>query len=92
MTEILELHEALEAIAAGDMTRESMVRMAKKAIGEIEVHSECGNCGEEWAEDELDSIENLEQRIGAGEEVPSGQCPDCGSLCHLIANEEKDNG
>jgi hypothetical protein len=35
MTEYLELLGVVEAIAAGDMTRESMIEMAREALGEV---------------------------------------------------------
>jgi hypothetical protein len=42
----------------------------------------CQNCGvfvDEW---EIKPIRDLEQRVSPGEEMPSGECPDCGALCH----------
>lgn len=46
----------------------------------------CDNCGTEYAVKDLDSVDNLSERIYAGEEVPAGQCPDdeCGACCFLI--------
>lgn len=42
----------------------------------------CGDCGKTWIEEELKPIKHLEQRVAPGEEMPSGECPDCGALCH----------
>ena len=47
---------------------------------------ECPNCG--WTGDEDDlgcqlcDVPDLLQRIDAGEEVPAGECPECGALAH----------
>ena len=42
----------------------------------------CENCS--WSGDftEQDVIDNLYDRVAGGEIMPSGQCPECGSLCH----------
>lgn len=45
---------------------------------------ECANCGEQFGEDELAEISDFRGRIAAGEEMPAGECPKCGSLCHLV--------
>lgn len=49
----------------------------------------CDNCGTEYGTEALDFVDNLSERIHAGEEVPAGQCPDdeCGALCFLIEIE-----
>lgn len=46
--------------------------------------SECQNCGRVWGEDDLRPVRDLLERVGAGEPMPSGECPDCGSLCQPI--------
>lgn len=46
--------------------------------------SQCENCCEVWPDDGLDPIENLHERVAPGERMPSGECPDCGCLCHPI--------
>lgn len=55
-------------------------------IAEIEPpqNAECGNCGGIFHQDQLAEIENLSERVQAGEPMPAGQCPleDCGALCH----------
>lgn len=50
--------------------------------------SECQNCGQCWKESELKEIEDYYVRILPGETVPSGECPECGALCHLITQRE----
>jgi hypothetical protein len=47
--------------------------------------SECGNCGEVWKDEDIKpliDVHHLWERISPGEIVPSGECPDCGALCH----------
>lgn len=48
----------------------------------------CQNCDWEGTEDECDEIEDYEQRVGAGESAPAGQCPECGCLCQLEQTNE----
>ena len=45
---------------------------------------ECQNCGTQFSEDELKPIEDLGQRVAPNEPMPSGQCPECGALCHPV--------
>lgn len=47
----------------------------------VAVH-ECGNCGEFHERDKLNPIKDIEQRVAPDEPMPSGECPDCGALCH----------
>lgn len=44
MTELLEAVAALESIAAGDMSRESMIALANEVLGNTEP-VRCSNCG-----------------------------------------------
>jgi len=50
--------------------------------------SECQNCGGIYPQSQLKEVEHIEERVGAGEEMPSGECPDCGAVCHLIPGAE----
>jgi hypothetical protein len=44
----------------------------------------CQNCRRRWPEAALvRPIEDLEERVDAGENTPAGECPDCGALCSL---------
>lgn len=61
--------------------------------------SRCQNC--EWLGIPvigLEAIPDLTQRISPGEAVPSGECPECGALCHeataeeIAAEEESEDG
>ena len=44
----------------------------------------CDDCGKLWATAELARIDDFWDRVNAGEIMPSGQCPSCGALCHLV--------
>jgi len=52
----------------------------------------CQNCDGIYTADELKDIKDLEQRISPGEIVPSGECPDCGALCHPITTTSCNEG
>jgi hypothetical protein len=55
-------------------------------ITETNSKAKCQACDQIYDEDDLDTIEDYNQRVAPGEIVPAGQCPDpdCGALCHLI--------
>jgi len=42
----------------------------------------CQDCESTWSVDALDPITHLIQRVGPGEIMPAGQCPECGAVCH----------
>lgn len=43
----------------------------------------CENCDEEFeCQSDLVEIRDMGERLSAGEFVPAGECPECGSLCH----------
>lgn len=42
----------------------------------------CDNCSARRPEGDLNYIEDYHQRVAPGEIAPSGECPDCGALCH----------
>jgi len=46
---------------------------------------ECQDCGKIVATHALDPIRHLHERVSEGEDMPSGQCPACGALCHPVA-------
>ena len=52
---------------------------------------ECSGCGKTWPEEQIkEDIEDFEQRVAPGEIVPSGECPECGSLCHPVDEAKPD--
>jgi hypothetical protein len=49
----------------------------------------CDNCGMDWHIDSLEEINDYSLRVDAGGTVPSGECPECGSLCYPKKKSEK---
>jgi hypothetical protein len=45
---------------------------------------ECQDCGKWFPQEDLDFIDDPTLRIEPDEPQPSGQCPDCGALCHPV--------
>jgi len=43
----------------------------------------CDNCDWTGRCDALDPIDDIDQRLDPGSEVPAGQCPECGALAYL---------
>lgn len=52
-------------------------------IEQEELH-QCQNCERTFTADQLREIQDFHERVAPGEEVPSGECPDCGALCHEL--------
>ena len=48
----------------------------------------CTNCGTTTPFVKLNSIDDIEQRISPGDEVPAGECPECGCLAYLVKPKE----
>ena len=46
--------------------------------------TECANCGDIYPADRLKPIKDYHERVAPGEVAPSGECPDCGALCHPV--------
>ena len=49
----------------------------------------CQNCGKVLGRSALipfEQIKDLHERVGPGEVVPFGECPDCGALCHPVSD------
>lgn len=51
---------------------------------------ECQDCGWTGSENDLQPVKYLEQRVDVGEPTPSGECPECGALCHPIDEENEE--
>jgi len=50
------------------------------------MRTKCGNCGSVYENGEDDTpIRDFWERVGPGDEMPAGQCPDdkCGALTYL---------
>ena len=77
MTEYLELLGVVEAIAAGDMTRESMIEMAREALGESEPGG--GLIPHDPLDDEPDDAEPDEE----DRPTPSDDEPDICAICGM---------
>lgn len=45
----------------------------------------CQNCDWKGPKEALRSISDVFERVGPGEEMPAGECPDCGALAHAEA-------
>lgn len=48
----------------------------------------CGNCDARVKAKDLLDIEDIGQRLTAGDMVPSGECPDCGALCYPASGND----
>ena len=46
--------------------------------------AKCENCGHECHPSQCGWIQHAEQRLTAGEEVPVGECPECGCCAYLV--------
>jgi hypothetical protein len=54
--------------------------------------SKCDNCG--WIGDpavSLGNVADLGDRLDPGQEVPSGECDECGCLCYNVKKVERKN-
>ena len=51
---------------------------------------ECNNCKWRGQSDELAEIQDFYLRVEPGDEVPAGQCPECGALCSICQDEPDD--
>lgn len=45
---------------------------------------QCGNCEWRGTGKQLKPVENLFMRVDPGEPMPAGECPECGSLAHIV--------
>lgn len=54
------------------------------AVDALSEPHECQKCERWWAEADLDQVRHLSMRVSPGEPMPSGQCPECGAVCHPV--------
>lgn len=48
---------------------------------------ECDDCGWRGSADDLNSIHHVHERVGEGETMPAGQCPECAALAYTAWGE-----
>ena len=46
--------------------------------------AQCSDCEAILDVSDLGEIKGIEQRVAPSEDMPAGECPHCGALCHLI--------
>lgn len=66
-------------------TRRSLQMAIENYVSGETGRSECSDCGQVWKDGDIKQlidIHHLWERISPGEVVPSGECPNCGALCH----------
>lgn len=56
--------------------------MATKMFAPATDRHMCQDCTRIWKLDQLKPVRDLDQRVGPGETVPTGECPKCGAVCH----------
>jgi len=50
----------------------------------------CQDCNQIWLATDIDpEIPHLHERVGPGEPMPDGECPDCGALCQPVKTKSK---
>lgn len=49
--------------------------------------NECSSCLKLWDDSQLKKVVDLIERVQPGETMPSGECPECGFLCHPVTVE-----
>lgn len=64
-------------------TCQTMAAAAVRMMAPADRHA-CDNCEKVWPLDQLNEVKDFHQRVAPGEPCPSGECPDCGAVCHLI--------
>lgn len=65
-------------------TKEAAIHAATVAANGLFKFSQCQNCGNIHSEENLNVCRHYSMRVAPGETAPSGECPDCGSLCHYV--------
>ena len=49
----------------------------------------CSDCAWTGTGAELEMVKDIGHRVAAGETMPAGECPECGSLAHLEDDDTK---
>ena len=76
-------------IAADAMLHLELVQMAWKVLENDPLDAyfpvcECQDCGHRFPENRLKGIKDIHERAAPGEPMPSGECPECGAVCHVV--------
>lgn len=50
---------------------------------------ECADCDWTGPQSELNELVDVLERVGAGEAMPAGECPECGAVAHLADAQAK---
>lgn len=77
-----QLKNNLETSPSGPQATSFNVEMGPAKVA-------CGNCDWTGKEDDCGEIENFHERVGPGETVPVGECPECGALAHYSSHEDE---
>jgi len=54
----------------------------------MEAQSICQNCERVWNDDELFEVKDLTLRVAPGDPMRSGECPECGAVCHPVQQSD----
>jgi hypothetical protein len=88
MCRVLTLvHEHLDEGFSDYNTRVSCKQQIKGLLQQLNRPHRCLNCGKRWRDDQVfpfAKIPNFFDRVAPGETVPSGECPECHALTHLV--------
>lgn len=71
----------------GSVTAEQMGIAREATLAKLGL-CRCADCGDICPEDDLDGIVRLSQRLLPGDDVPDGQCPECGALSYRVKVQE----
>lgn len=61
------------------LTKDSQVCVEEMLVSELH---KCDNCSKLFVDRDLKEMKDISMRVGAGEPMPSGECPECGAVCH----------
>jgi hypothetical protein len=85
--------DGAESVLGGDGELHELLGIVKtaitadQAIRDSQELSRCQACNRLYVDEgmvPLKKLKNLLERITPGEQVPSGECPDCGAFCHIV--------
>ncbi len=71
----------------GSVTEEQIGEAREATLAKLDL-CRCADCGAICPADDLDAVQNLSQRLVPGDDVPDGQCPECGALSYRVKPKE----